>query len=128
MPFAFIYVVVIGFALVICLVAAVAVRDEVRRPASWGRRVGAVASVALAALGLFLAVTQVTGTWGELCGSAVGILTYTPDPATQHLDDTTRAAYQACIDRRATQMTLATISLIAAPIMLAVTRRLAARP
>lgn len=127
MPFAVVYVVLALFAIVGAIVAGLAILDEVRTPADWRRRAGAAAAVALAALGFYLAISQVTGTWGQLCGSAVGILSYTPDPAGRHLDPSTTAAYQACIDRRVLQMVLATTTLAFSPVVLVVTRRIAAR-
>lgn len=122
MPFWFSYVALCVFALATLAVAALGIRDELRLPARWPRRVGAATAVALGALAFYLAISQVTGTWGQLCGSAVGILTYTPNPSTQALDEPTRAAYEACINRRLFQMLIATALLILSPAVLFLSR------
>lgn len=122
MPFWFSYVVLGVFALTTLAVAILGIRDELRLPARWRRRTGAATAVGLGALAFCLAISQVTGTWGQLCGSAVGILTYTPNPATQALDEPTRAAYEACFNRRLFQMLIATVLLIVSLVILFVSR------
>ena len=103
------------FALAAGTMTTVGVVGEFSRSGNWRRRTGLAVAVLAGWAALLLAVSQVSGIGGGLCGSAVGILTETPDPSTLGVDELTRASMRACIQRRQVQLGTAT-SLMGAAI------------
>jgi hypothetical protein len=126
MPRAVIYLVIALCGAVVCLVVAVGVRDEFRRPPSLRRRLVALVAFVLASFALWAMAWPVVAPDGQYCGLAPGILTATATDIGLWLNSPAAEAHQACSASRWFRLILGLAASVTAIVALGLSRRTAA--
>jgi len=126
MPRAVIYLVIALCGAVVCLVVAVGVRDEFRRPPSLRRRLTVLVAFVLAVFGLWAMVWPVVAPGGQYCGVAPGILTATATDSGLWFSSPAADAHQACSASRWSRLVAGLAAEVAAVVALGLSRRTAA--
>jgi len=126
MPRAVIFLVIALCGAVVCLVVAVGVRDEFRRPPSLRRRLAVLVGFVLASFALWAMAWPVVAPDGRYCGLAPGVLTARATDIGLWLSSPAAEAHQACSASRWFRLIVGLAASAAAVVALGLSRRTAA--